>query len=146
MAENDIDEQQLGESEEPKFTETLGEKKGSQQEAANLKQDYRSIEEEKLDKDKKMAKYVINDKNRYSGYHKNLGVSYPNKADIKKAKLLGKSPGGDIKIHGLPNKMGFIHKFHRWLDLTHGCMMVTNEEVDELFNAVEIGTPIEIMP
>lgn len=62
MAENEIDETQLQESEEPKFTETLKEKKGSQQEAADLKQDYRSIEEEKLNKDKASAKYLISDK------------------------------------------------------------------------------------
>ncbi len=90
--------------------------------------------------------YEINDKNPGSGYHKNLGVSYPNNKDKEHAKLIGKSPGGDIKIHGLRNGLGFINKFHRWFDWTNGCMALTDSEVDELYNAVPIGTLIEIRP
>lgn len=90
--------------------------------------------------------YYINDKNPDSGWHKNLGISYPNQEDIKRAKKLGKSPGGDIKIHGLKNKRGYIGKFHRWNDWTLGCIAVTNQEIDELYHFVEIGTKIEIKP
>jgi Uncharacterized protein conserved in bacteria len=90
--------------------------------------------------------YTINDKNQYSSYHKNLGVSYPNENDIAHAKSLGKDAGGDIKIHGLRNGLGFIGKLQRHMDWTFGCMALTNSEVDELFNAVPIGTPIEIKP
>lgn len=90
--------------------------------------------------------YYIYGKNPNSICHKNLGISYPNKEDIKKAKQLGKVAGGDIKIHGMLNNWGFISKFHRWLDLTYGCMMVTDGEIDELYKAVKIGTPIEILP
>lgn len=90
--------------------------------------------------------YYINDKNPNSGWHKNLGISYPNAADRKRAKQLGKATGGDIKIHGLQNKRGFVSKFHRWKDWTLGCIAVTDDEVDELYRAVKIGTPIEIMP
>ena len=90
--------------------------------------------------------YFINDKNPYSGYHKNLGVSYPDKNDIEHAKRLGKPAGGDIKIHGLRNRFGFIGKFHRWSDWTLGCVAVTNSEMDELYRAVKIGAKIEIKP
>ncbi len=90
--------------------------------------------------------YFINDKNAHSGYHKNLGVSYPDQGDIARAKRLGKPVGGDIKIHGLRNRTGFIGKFHRWYDWTVGCIAVTNEEIDELYNSVKIGTAIEIKP
>jgi murein L,D-transpeptidase YafK len=92
------------------------------------------------------GKYTINDKNANSICHKNLGISYPNLKDIKNAKDIGKPAGGDIKIHGMLNNFGFIGKFHRWIDFTNGCIMVTDEEVDELFGAVKIGTPIEINP
>lgn len=88
--------------------------------------------------------YYIKDKNPNSGYHKNLGISYPVEKDIKKAKELGKPPGGDIKIHGLRNGTGFIGKCHRWVDWTLGCIAVTNKEIDELYNAVKIGSKIEI--
>lgn len=90
--------------------------------------------------------YSINGKNPNSGYHKNLGVSYPNNEDILIAKSLHKPAGGDIKIHGLRNGIGFIGKFQRWYDWTHGCVAMTNLEVDELYAAVKIGTRIEIKP
>ncbi|MCW4467697.1 L,D-transpeptidase family protein [Flavobacterium sp. MFBS3-15] len=88
--------------------------------------------------------YHINARNPNSGYHKNLGVSYPNANDIANAKKLGKPPGGDIKIHGLRNGRGYIGKFHRWKDWTAGCIAVTNDEMDELYGAVEEGAVIEI--
>lgn len=90
--------------------------------------------------------YTINDKNQYSDYHKNLGISYPNQKDIAHAKSLGKDAGGDIKIHGLRNGLGFIGKLQRCMDWTFGCMALTNSEIDQLFDAVPIGTPIEINP
>lgn len=59
MAENEVDEPQLEESEEPKFTGALDQKRDSQAQAANIKPDYKSIEEEKLAKDKKQAQGSI---------------------------------------------------------------------------------------
>lgn len=90
--------------------------------------------------------YVINGKNANSGYHKNLGISYPNEKDIKHAKSIGKSPGGLIKIHGMRNGFGWIGKLHLLFDWTLGCIALTNKEMDELCENVEIGTPIEIRP
>ncbi|RYF17797.1 MAG: hypothetical protein EOO42_15600 [Flavobacteriales bacterium] len=89
--------------------------------------------------------YTINDRNPNSDYHKNLGVSYPNNLDREKAKALGKSPGGDIKIHGLRNGgFGIVNKLHRLTDWTNGCIAVTDSEVDELFSAVIVNAKIEI--
>ncbi len=90
--------------------------------------------------------YIINDKNPNSSFHKNLGISYPDQADIENAKRLGQPPGGDIKIHGLRNKNGYIGRFHRWSDWTMGCIAVTDAEIDELYTAVEIGTEVMIYP
>jgi len=81
-----------------------------------------------------------------SGYHKNLGVSYPNKTDIANARKNGFSPGGEIKIHGLKNGLDFIGKIQSWRDWTNGCMAVTNDEIDDLYKHVKIGTPITIKP
>lgn len=89
--------------------------------------------------------YYINDKNPNSGYHLNLGVSYPNAEDRKHAEKNNKSPGGLIKIHGLKNGFGFIGKFHRLFDWTLGCIAVTNNEIEELYENVPIGTEIEIL-
>jgi len=88
--------------------------------------------------------YFINDKNPRSNYHLNLGISYPAKKDIEYAEKYGKNPGGNIKIHGLKNGFGFIGKFHRFFDWTHGCIAVTNKEIEELYKNVATGTPVEI--
>ena len=90
--------------------------------------------------------YTINAKNDKSGYHKNLGISYPNEKDIDHAKSLGVSPGGDIKIHGIRNGLGMINKFQRLINWTNGCIALTNSEIDELYTSVKIGTRIEIKP
>jgi murein L,D-transpeptidase YafK len=89
--------------------------------------------------------YTIYDKNPHSNYHLNLGISYPNEDDERYAKSKGKSPGGLIKIHGLKNGYGFIGKFHRLFDWTHGCIAMTNGEIKELFRHVPIGCEIEIL-
>jgi len=92
------------------------------------------------------GKYVIDWKNPKSKYHLSLHISYPNKVDKAYAQKHGFSPGGDIFIHGLPNGRGAIGKLHRLYDWTDGCIAVTNEEVEELWKVVPVGTPIEILP
>jgi murein L,D-transpeptidase YafK len=94
------------------------------------------------------GEYYINDKMGLgiSGFHKNLGISYPQKNDILNAKNKGFKPGGAIKIHGLKNGLGFIGRFQRWCDWTDGCIALSNEEIDDLFVHVKIGTPILILP
>lgn len=90
--------------------------------------------------------YFINDKNPNSGYYKNLGISYPNEQDIERAKTINKRPGGLIKIHGIKNGFGWIGSFHLLFDWTLGCIAMTDKEIDELYENVKIGTPIEIKP
>jgi len=90
--------------------------------------------------------YTINDRNPASGYHKNLGISYPNAAQKAAAKAAGKAPGGDIKIHGRPNGTWIPQWAFSLRDWTNGCIAVSNEEVDELFRAVKPGAPICIFP
>jgi len=90
--------------------------------------------------------YIINDKNPNSRFHKNLGISYPNADDLKNAQLLNKPAGGDIKIHGLQNGLGFIGKLQTTRDWTAGCIALTNNDVDELFAHTAVGTSIEIRP
>lgn len=90
--------------------------------------------------------YTINDRNPNSSYHKNLGISYPNDADIAHAKAHGKSAGGAIKIHGIKNGLGdVIGANHLLKDWTHGCIAVTNHEIDELYVAVVDDAVIEIL-
>lgn len=91
--------------------------------------------------------YTINDRNPNSAYHKNLGISYPNSADIAHAKAHGKSAGGAIKIHGIKNGLGeIIGANHLLKDWTDGCIAVTDREMDELYRAVVDNAVIEILP
>jgi murein L,D-transpeptidase YafK len=90
--------------------------------------------------------YVIDSRNEASHYHKALHVSYPNAEDRKRAARLGVSPGGAIMIHGLPNCMGWMGAAHRLYDWTLGCIAVTDQEIDGIWNLVPVGTPVEIRP
>jgi murein L,D-transpeptidase YafK len=90
--------------------------------------------------------YYINSRNPNSRFHRALRVSYPNAADVARARSLGVDTGGDIMIHGLPNGQGAVGRLHRNYDWTNGCVAVTNEEIEEIWNAVPVGTPIRIKP
>lgn len=90
--------------------------------------------------------YVVDAKKEKSEFHRALHISYPNATDRERARRLGVSPGGDIEIHGLGDKYGWVGSAHRRFDWTDGCIAVTNEEIDEIFGLVRVGTPVEIRP
>ena len=90
--------------------------------------------------------YILDSRNPNSRFHKAFHISYPNSKDIATAKRLGVSPGGDIMLHGLPKGYAWVGKAHALHDWTDGCIAVTNEEVDEIWKLVRVGTPIEIDP
>ena len=90
--------------------------------------------------------YAIDYKNPDSHYHLSLHVSYPDANDSKNAEKLGVSAGGNIMIHGMKNGYSYIGKFHRFKDWTAGCIAVTDNEMDEIWQAVDEGTIIEIKP
>jgi murein L,D-transpeptidase YafK len=90
--------------------------------------------------------YTITFKNTKSRYHRSLKISYPSKKDSDHAKKKGVSPGGDIMIHGLGKWFAHLGKKHTLHDWTLGCVAITNEEIDELFNATKVGTTVEIVP
>lgn len=90
--------------------------------------------------------YRIDARNRHSRFHRALHISYPSRADREFARRAGRSPGGAIMIHGLPAGAGWIGKHHAGFDWTRGCIAVSNEEIDEIWELVADGTPIEIRP
>lgn len=92
------------------------------------------------------GRYIIDSKNPNSSYYKNIGISYPNQADREHAAGLGKSPGGDIKIHGLAPHFAGLGQAHRIMDWTFGCIAVTNPEMEEIYRHTPVGTPIDIVP
>jgi murein L,D-transpeptidase YafK len=98
-------------------------------------------------------------KNSKSAYHLSLGVSYPNVENahrglrdrliskeqhdaIVKAIQEGKTPPQYTPLGGLI----YIHGNGASKDWTLGCVALENEDIEELFNAVTVGTPIIIKP
>ena len=90
--------------------------------------------------------YIVDARKSSSRFHRALHISYPNQTDREQAQRAGVSPGSDIEIHGLQNGPGWIDGLHRLVDWTDGCIAVTDSEIDEIWNQVRIGTPVEIKP
>ena len=83
--------------------------------------------------------YMIDRRNPNSAFHLSLGIDYPREHDRAKAAAMGKSPGGDIFIHG--QKIPFKKDKGDW---TWGCISVTNKEMEDVYAMVGNGTPILI--
>lgn len=90
--------------------------------------------------------YTIDYRNPASRFHRALHISYPQKSDMLRARQLGVDPGGDIMIHGLGPSFSWAGELHRHNDWTDGCIAVTDEEMDQIWQAVADGTPVEIRP
>lgn len=84
--------------------------------------------------------------NPNSQFYRSIRISYPNEHDRARAQALGTSPGGDIMIHGLAPERRHYGTDHWMFNWTSGCIAVTDREMDEIWQRVEVGTPIEIRP
>jgi murein L,D-transpeptidase YafK len=88
------------------------------------------------------GKYRIAGKNLRSRYYRALLINYPNEEDRRefiRAKKRGLLPeaaniGGSIEIHGGGDE-----------GMTYGCIGLDNRQMEELYNIVEVGTPITIV-
>ena len=84
------------------------------------------------------GRYIIDRRNARSKYHLALHISYPDAADLARAREAGLDAGGDIMIHGLRDGVRLEG------DWTQGCIAVTDEEMDEIWGLVGEGTAIWI--
>lgn len=89
------------------------------------------------------GRYTIDYANPDSSYWLSLHISYPNAADRAYAAERGRSPGGAIFLHGQPNWLPAGRLPGDWTD---GCIALSNAEIEELWQLVPDGTPIEIKP
>ena len=80
--------------------------------------------------------YIIDRRNPESAYHLSVGISYPNPNDRAFAAAHGRSPGGEIFIHGTPRDVVGQP------DWTAGCIAVLNHEVEEIYAMVGDYTPV----
>jgi murein L,D-transpeptidase YafK len=93
--------------------------------------------------------YIIDWRKQSKKYNKSLHISYPNKKDKERAKKLKVNPGGMIMIHGTPPHWK-LSPIGDWLpmltDWTEGCIALSNEDIDELWELVPDGIPVYIVP
>ena len=112
----------------------------------------RSLDDKKMEGDRKTPEgtYRIASKRVHNKWSRFMALDYPTKADIEKfeaRKRRGEvprnaSPGGGIGIHGTWPHEGFVvDRYNNW---TNGCISLKNEDVQELYNYVPVGTTITI--
>jgi murein L,D-transpeptidase YafK len=97
--------------------------------------------------------YTITSRVENDRFHRFLGVSYPNQADIARGHAAGVAKlGGGIGIHGTNRPVAarmWIRAAHatglatRW-GPTDGCVALTNEDVEVLAAAAPVGTLVRI--
>ncbi|CBW26468.1 conserved hypothetical protein [Halobacteriovorax marinus SJ] len=113
--------------------------------------------------------YKISKKRQRTNFPKSLLINYPNWKDKHNAKIRGipeDEIGGMILIHGNPYRVNKTVRdyaaklgieadtverwardyFYPFFDWTNGCVAVTDEEMDEIFELVDKDTPINIYP
>ena len=98
-------------------------------------------------------------KNPRSAYHLSLGISYPTIEDAQRGlrdRLISKAQHDEI-VKAINNKKAplqdtplggliYIHGNGSKSDWTLGCVALENADIKELFDAVEVGTPVKILP
>ena len=111
-----------------------------------------------------LGSYRVRRINPESRFHLYFGFDYPNLEQaqrafragridyeqlksIRRAHYLEREPpsdtalGGQIGIHGIGNGDAGIHEAFDWTD---GCIAVTNDEIDELAQWLDLGTRVEV--
>lgn len=92
------------------------------------------------------GQYHLTRRNPRSDYFLSIQVSYPNKADLARARRHGWNAGGSIMIHGLPNHLGRPPQYYEHFDWTDGCIAVSDSDMLEIWLMTRYGTPIDILP
>ena len=90
--------------------------------------------------------YTIVDKRSDPKYYKEMLISYPNAEDRERSRAMGVTTGGGITIHAqVPWNWGGSGDDHTLShDWTNGCMAMTNEGMDSIWDKIPLGTTIEI--
>jgi murein L,D-transpeptidase YafK len=92
------------------------------------------------------GRYNLDYRNPQSRFYRSIHISYPNERDRRRAEARGLHPGGNIMIHGVPNRYRDGQEFFIGRDWTEGCIAVTNDAMKEIWALVADNTPIEINP
>ncbi|HJS21432.1 MAG TPA: L,D-transpeptidase family protein [Steroidobacteraceae bacterium] len=92
------------------------------------------------------GRYRITRRNPQSDFFLSLQISYPNERDVARARREGWAAGGQIMIHGMPNRLKHPPEYYEKRDWTDGCIAVSNSDMVEIWLLTGYDTPIEIYP
>jgi murein L,D-transpeptidase YafK len=101
------------------------------------------------------GRYTISAKVKNDRFHRFLKVSYPNADDLRRAHAAGVDPGGGIGIHGVRTELAALARLYirsgaalssRVWGPTDGCIGMVNEDVELVYDAVPVGTRVDIQP
>lgn len=90
--------------------------------------------------------YYIDWRNPESNYFRSLRISYPNSEDRARAQSVGLDPGSMIMIHGMPNDVDYRLEVQNQDNWTNGCIALRDGDMLAVWEMVDVGTPIEILP
>lgn len=114
------------------------------------------------DKRTPVGRYAIVEKHHSKRFHRFLGLNYPNVddanrgyelghisahqwADLFVAEDRGDSPQATTRLGGRIGIHGYGHRpYIPVIDWTDGCVAVSNEEAEYLYNRLPVGTPVLI--
>jgi murein L,D-transpeptidase YafK len=90
--------------------------------------------------------YIVDFRREHSHYFKALHISYPSAADIRRSAAQHQRVGGNIFIHGEPNQPTKPVSYYRTRDWTNGCIALSDEDLQDVWNLTAGQTRVEIVP
>jgi murein L,D-transpeptidase YafK len=90
--------------------------------------------------------YVIDFRQEHSHYFKALHISYPSAADLRRSSALHLPAGGSIFIHGEPNRPTKPDMYYKTRDWTNGCIALSDEDLQDVWDLTAGPTPVTIVP
>jgi murein L,D-transpeptidase YafK len=90
--------------------------------------------------------YVVDFRQEHSHYFKALHISYPSAADLKRSATQHQRVGGDIFIHGEPNLPSKPVSYYKTRDWTNGCIALSDEDLQDVWDLTAGQTRVEIVP
>jgi murein L,D-transpeptidase YafK len=90
--------------------------------------------------------YVIDFRQEHSRNFKALHISYPSSVDLKRSSSQHLSPGRDIFIHGEPNQPNKPDSYYKTRDWTNGCIALSNDDLQDVWNHTAVQARVEIVP
>jgi lipoprotein-anchoring transpeptidase ErfK/SrfK len=111
-----------------------------------------SLDDKKMEGDRNTPEgsFKIASKRIHEKWDRYMGLDYPTKESLEKFKErkqrgeipANASPGGGVGIHGTwPHEDYVIDRYQNW---TNGCISLKNEDIEDLYSYISVGTPVTI--